>query len=301
MSSTQLPPSNQGVLLAISAYLMWGFAPIYFKALADVAPLEILAHRIIWSFVLLGIVIHFGQGWSRFRQTIAHKKSVIYLLTTSLVIAANWLIFIWAVNSEHMLEASLGYYINPIINVILGMLFLGERLRKWQWLAIILAFTGVFTQLVTFGSIPYVAFSLALTFGCYGLLRKKVLLDSQTGLFFETLVLFPIALIYLLSVSSPTSEISTNPLSLNLLLLAAGAVTTAPLLCFTAAATRLKLSTLGFFQYIGPSLMFILAVTVYNEPLSSDKIITFGFIWTALLIFSLDGIKYHRSKSNIFD
>jgi chloramphenicol-sensitive protein RarD len=220
-----------------------------------------------------------------------------YLVATSLLVGANWLIFIWAVNANHMLDASLGYYINPLINVVLGMIFLGERLRKLQWFAVGLAAIGVLIQVVAFGSIPVVAIALAFSFGFYGLLRKKVSLEAQTGLFIETLVMLPAAAIYLLFIAdSATSDLAANPMSLNLLLIAAGIVTTLPLLCFTGAATRLKLSTLGFFQYIGPSLMFLLAVLIYGEAFTTDKAVTFAFIWGALVIFSFDGLR-HNKKS----
>jgi chloramphenicol-sensitive protein RarD len=245
---------------------------------------------------LLAALLHFGRNWRSVRSVITHKSKMIYLMTTACLVAVNWLIFIWAINANHMLDASLGYYINPLLNVVLGMLFLGERLRKLQWVAVALATIGVAIQLIVFGSIPVVAIALAASFGLYGLLRKKVAVDAQTGLFIETLVMLPAALIYLLFIaSSPTSDMAINPLNLNLLLIAAGVITTLPLLCFTGAATRLKLSTLGFFQYIGPSLMFLLAVLVYGEAFSSDKAITFAFIWAALLLFSFDGLKTRRT------
>ncbi|NMT92790.1 EamA family transporter RarD, partial [Vibrio alginolyticus] len=211
------------------------------------------------------------------------------------LIGGNWLIFIWAVNSNHMLDSSLGYYINPLINVLLGMVFLGERLRKLQWFAVVLAGCGVLVQLIVFGSVPIVAMALAMSFGFYGLLRKKVAVDAQTGLFVETLILLPAAAVYLLFIaSSPTANMIENPWQLNTLLIAAGVVTTLPLLCFTGAATRLKLSTLGFFQYIGPSLMFLLAVLIYGETFTMDKAITFAFIWGALVVFSFDGLRNNR-------
>lgn len=222
---------------------------------------------------------------------------MLYLVTTAILVGANWLIFIWAVNANHMLDASLGYYINPLINVLLGMLFLGERLRKLQWFAVTLAACGVLVQLIVFGSVPIVAIALAFSFGFYGLLRKKVSVDAQTGLFIETLVMLPAAAIYLLFIAAtPTSNMLANPSQLNLLLIAAGVVTTLPLLCFTGAATRLKLSTLGFFQYIGPSLMFLLAVLIYGEAFTSDKALTFAFIWGALVVFSFDGLRYRRNN-----
>ena len=289
--------ARQGILLAIGAYTMWGIAPMYFKSIAQVSPLEILSHRVIWSFFLLAALLHFGRHWRSVYHIAKDKTKIAYLIASSMLIGGNWLIFIWAVNSNHMLDASLGYYINPLINVLLGMVFLGERLRKLQWFAVVLAACGVLVQLIVFGSVPVVAIALAMSFGFYGLLRKKVSVEAQTGLFIETLVMLPAAAIYLLFIaSSPTSNMLDNPMQLNTLLIAAGVITTLPLLCFTGAATRLKLSTLGFFQYIGPSLMFLLAVLIYGEPFTSDKAITFAFIWGALVVFSFDGLRNNRKS-----
>ncbi|MDF5672578.1 EamA family transporter RarD [Vibrio parahaemolyticus] len=249
MTPEEQQRARQGVLLAVGAYTMWGIAPMYFKSIAQVSPLEILSHRVIWSFFLLAALLHFGRHWRSVYHIATDKKKIAYLLSSSVLIGGNWLIFIWAVNSNHMLDASLGYYINPLINVLLGMVFLGERLRKLQWFAVVLAGCGVLVQLIVFGSVPIVAMALAMSFGFYGLLRKKVAVDAQTGLFVETLILFPAAAVYLLFIaSSPTANMIENPWQLNTLLIAAGVVTTLPLLCFTGAATRLKLSTLGFFQ-----------------------------------------------------
>ncbi|HAS6354870.1 TPA: EamA family transporter RarD [Vibrio vulnificus] len=297
MTAEEQQKARQGVLLALGAYTMWGIAPIYFKSLAVVSPLEILSHRVVWSFFLLAALLHFGRHWRTVRDVLTSKSKMLYLVTTAILVGANWLIFIWAVNANHMLDASLGYYINPLINVLLGMLFLGERLRKLQWFAVTLAACGVLVQLIVFGSVPIVAIALAFSFGFYGLLRKKVSVDAQTGLFIETLVMLPAAAIYLLFIANtPTSNMLANPSQLNLLLIAAGVVTTLPLLCFTGAATRLKLSTLGFFQYIGPSLMFLLAVLIYGEAFTSDKALTFVFIWGALVVFSFDGLRYRRNS-----
>lgn len=297
MTAEEQQKARQGVLLALGAYTMWGIAPIYFKSLAAVSPLEILSHRVVWSFFLLAALLHFGRHWRTVRDVLTSKSKMLYLVTTAILVGANWLIFIWAVNANHMLDASLGYYINPLINVLLGMMFLGERLRKLQWFAVTLAACGVLVQLVVFGSVPIVAIALAFSFGFYGLLRKKVSVDAQTGLFIETLVMLPAAAIYLLFIANtPTSNMLANPSQLNLLLIAAGVVTTLPLLCFTGAATRLKLSTLGFFQYIGPSLMFLLAVLIYGEAFTSDKALTFAFIWGALVVFSFDGLRYRRNS-----
>ncbi|EGQ8132728.1 EamA family transporter RarD [Vibrio parahaemolyticus] len=295
MTPEEQQRARQGVLLAVGAYTMWGIAPMYFKSIAQVSPLEILSHRVIWSFFLLAALLHFGRHWRSVYHIATDKKKIAYLLSSSVLIGGNWLIFIWAVNSNHMLDASLGYYINPLINVLLGMVFLGERLRKLQWFAVVLAGCGVLVQLIVFGSVPIVAMALAMSFGFYGLLRKKVAVDAQTGLFVETLILLPTAAVYLLFIaSSPTANMIENPWQLNTLLIAAGVVTTLPLLCFTGAATRLKLSTLGFFQYIGPSLMFFLAVLIYGETFTMDKAITFAFIWGALVVFSFDGLRNNR-------
>lgn len=295
-----LKRTKQGVLLAIIAYIMWGIAPIYFKALGDVPPFEILCHRVIWSFIFLAILLYVTKGWQMVKETLRSKTKVIYLLITSITIGINWLVFIWAISIDHMLDASLGYYINPLFNVILGMIFLNEKLRKLQWFAVTLASIGVIVQLVVFGSVPIIAIVLAFSFGIYGLLRKKVNLDAFTGLFIETLVLLPVAFIYLFAFAdTATSHLTNNSMSLNVLLISAGIVTTLPLLCFAGAAVRLRLATLGFIQYIGPSLMFLLAVFVYGEAFTPDKIITFAFIWAALVVFTWDGLNNNSNNKRL--
>ncbi|ASA55881.1 EamA family transporter RarD [Vibrio gazogenes] len=289
--------ARQGVLFALAAYLMWGIAPVYFKMLEHINPVEIICHRILWSFLLLAVLLHFGKQWPMIRNLISDRRKIYYLIATSVLIGGNWLIFIWSINNHHLLDASLGYYINPLLNVILGMVFLNERLRILQWIAVALATIGVVIQLILFGSIPIIAIALASTFGIYGLLRKKVMVSALNGLFIETLILVPVALIYLFGfANSATSNLVDNSLHLNGLLAMAGVVTTLPLLCFAGAATRMKLSTLGFFQYIGPSMMFILATVFYGEPFSPDKATTFLFIWGALILFSYDGIRNHHRK-----
>ncbi|MBH2617424.1 MULTISPECIES: EamA family transporter RarD [Serratia] len=287
--------TRQGIFFALAAYFMWGIAPAYFKLIQQVSADEILTHRIIWSFFFMLALITLGRNWPKVRAACQNRKRLLLLAVTALLIGGNWLLFIWAVNNHHMLEASLGYFINPLVNVLLGMLFLGERFRRMQWVAVALAFTGVLVQLWQFGSLPVIGLGLAFSFAFYGLLRKKIAIDAQTGMLIETLWLLPVAAAYLfLFADSPTSHLSANPWSLNLLLVAAGIVTTVPLLCFTAAATRLRLSTLGFFQYLGPTLMFLLAVTFYGETVGQDKLVTFGFIWAALILFTLDALYTQR-------
>ncbi|NTX80951.1 EamA family transporter RarD [Serratia proteamaculans] len=287
--------TRQGIFFALAAYFIWGIAPAYFKLIQQVPADEILTHRVIWSFFFMLALITLGRNWSQVRAACHDRKRLLLLAVTALLIGGNWLLFIWAVNNHHMLEASLGYFINPLVNVLLGMLFLGERFRRMQWLAVVLAFAGVLIQLWQFGSLPIIGLGLAFSFAFYGLLRKKIAIDAQSGMLIETLWLLPVAAAYLfLFADSPTSHLGANPWSLNLLLVAAGIVTTIPLLFFTAAATRLRLSTLGFFQYLGPTLMFLLAVTFYGETVGQDKLVTFGFIWAALLLFILDALYTQR-------
>ncbi|MBZ7261249.1 EamA family transporter RarD [Klebsiella oxytoca] len=280
-----------GVLLALAAYFIWGIAPAYFKLIYYVPADEILTHRVIWSFFFMVALISISRQWPQVKRLLKTPKKVFLLALSAVLVGGNWLLFIWAVNNHHMLEASQGYFINPLVNILLGMIFLGERFRRMQWLAVLLAACGVLVQLWTFGSLPIIALGLAFSFAFYGLLRKKIAVDAQTGMLFETLWLLPVAAIYLFGIAdSQTSHMGQNPWSLNLLLMAAGVVTTIPLLCFTGAATRLRLSTLGFFQYIGPTLMFLLAVTFYGEVPGADKMVTFAFIWVALAIFVMDAV-----------
>lgn len=285
---------KQGVIFAIAAFLMWGLAPIYFKAIDHVAAMEILLHRVVWSVLFLLVILTVVKKWRLVKSALFNVKTAGWLLLSAALLGFNWGLFIWSVNNNHMLDASLGYYINPLLNVLLGMLFLSERLRRLQLVAVVLAVTGVVIQLISFGSFPIIAFSLASSFALYGLIRKKLPVDTLPGLLIESLFMLPVALIYWWGLDTPTSDLTSNSVSLNLLLISAGIVTTLPLLCFTAAARRIQYSTLGFFQYIGPSLMFILAVLFYGETFSADRMVTFGFIWSALALFSFDS--YRNAK-----
>jgi len=275
-----------GIFYALGAYFLWGFAPIYFKYLGFIAVYEVLAHRVIWSVVVTALLISYLKDWSNVIAVCRSYKSLLMLTLTSLLISGNWLVFIWAINNDKMLEASLGYFINPIVNVVLGLVFLNERLSRLQWAAVLLAFIGVSAQAWQLGELPWVSLVLPVTFAFYGLLRKTVKVKAITGLFLETIVVLPIAAFYLLTVTgSETANLLNNAWSLNLLLMLAGVVTAMPLICFGQAALRLPLSTLGFFQYLGPSLMFILAVFLYNEPISFIKLFTFACIWSGILLF----------------
>ncbi len=285
--------TRQGIGYALGAYFIWGIAPAYFKLVKEVPAPEIMTHRVIWSALFMLLLITLSRSWTQVHSVIVQPKKVLLLALTAVTIGGNWLLFIWAVNNQHMLEASLGYFINPLINVVFGMVFLRERFRRLQWVAVGLATTGVLVQLWQFGSLPIIGLGLALSFSLYGLVRKKIQVDAQSGMLIETLWLFPLAAIYLFGFAdSATSHLSANPLSLNLKLVAAGIVTTIPLMLFAAACTRLRFSTVGFFQYLGPTLMFLLAVLFYGENLTPDKMVTFGFIWLALAVFIIDAVAF---------
>ena len=284
--------SRNGAFSAISAYVLWGFAPLYFKLLTDIAAGEILMHRVIWSSVILLVMIIVMRKWSQLVAVFKQPKLIFHLSLSAGFLAVNWFLFIWAVNNDHLLDASLGYYINPLFNVVLGMLFFQERLRRTQLIAVALAFIGVLIQLVALGTLPLISIVLAATFGIYGLIRKKLAVNSFVGLFIESLLMLPLAVIYwCYFINSSTSNMMLNSSNLNVILIMAGIVTTAPLLFFTAAAKRLTLSTLGFFQYLGPSIMFILATFYYQETLQTAELMTFICIWAALAIYSIDSLK----------
>ena len=288
-------PALVGAAYAFGAYLIWGFFPAYWKLLGGVAPGTIIAHRIAWSFVFVAGLLAVGRRWKELRAVLRNGRTLRVLAISTALISCNWLLFIWAVNNHHMLDASLGYYINALLNVLLGMLFLNERLRKLQWAAVALALSGMLIQLITFGSLPWIALTLAGSFAIYGLMRKKLAVDAISGLFLESLLLLPLALwFWSQHADSSAANLLNNSWQLNVYLIAAGLVTTVPLLCFIAGARRLQLSTMGFFQYIGPSCMFVFGVWLYHEPFASERLLTFGLIWLALFLYTLDAWRYNR-------
>ena len=283
------PLINSGVINALAAYFLWGLAPLYFKLLIDIGSGEILMHRIVWSSIFLFLLVLISKKWLILLAICKQPKMVAKLSLSATVLALNWLLFIWAVNNDHLLDASLGYFINPLFNVALGMLFFNERLRRNQKIAVVLAALGVFLQLFTVGSLPFISLVLAISFATYGALRKKMHVDSFVGLLIESLLMLPVAIIYwFYFLESPTVNLVLNNNTLNFTLVMAGVVTTAPLLCFTAAAKRLTLSSLGFFQYIGPSIIFLLATLYYEESMHAAEFLTFIFIWFALALYSFD-------------
>ena len=281
--------THRGLALGITAYIIWGLFPLYFKTLQAIPALEIIVHRVLWSALggALLLLLWKHPGW--LRQLRAQPRLWWVLAASSLLIACNWLIYVWAVNNERMLEASLGYYINPLVNVLLGMLLLGERLRRLQWLAVALAALGVLQQLWQLGSLPWVSLLLALSFAFYGLIRKQAPVAALPGLVVETWLLLPLALGWLwLHPAAASTQAGFWSSSEALWLVAAGPITLVPLLCFNAAARHLPYTTLGFLQYLAPTLVLLQAVLLFGETLESSKLLSFVCIWAALFIYSLD-------------
>lgn len=285
---------NQGYIYALLAYGLWGFAPIYFKQLTHIGPIEIVANRIFWSVILIFFMITALSKWSKVRAVFQTPRHLFTLLLTTLLIGSNWLLFVYSVTNNRMLEASLGYYINPLVSLFLGYVFLKERHSRVKWFAVALAFVGVCIQVFSLGYLPWISLVLAVTFALYGLLHKQTPTDSLTSLFLETGFLVPLAMLYMFGFMVDDVHTFERPSSDWLWLMLAGPITTAPLLFFSGAAKRLSLSLLGFFQYIAPSLMFLLAVFVYQEQFSSERLITFIFIWTALFIFTWESIRKRK-------
>jgi chloramphenicol-sensitive protein RarD len=289
-----------GMLYALGAYLIWGIAPLYFKHLGFIPVYEILAHRVIWSVVVTALFITYLKDWPNVLLVCRAYKSLLMLVMTSLLISFNWMVFIWAINNGKMLEASLGYFINPIVNVMLGLIFLSERLSRLKWFAVFLAFVGVAVQAWQLGELPWVSLVLPFSFAFYGLLRKKVKVKAITGLFLETIVVLPAAILYLtVMTQSETANLLHNTWSLNTWLMLAGVVTAVPLIFFGQAALRLPLSTLGFFQYLAPSLLFVFAVLLYDEPISVVKLFTFACIWSGILVFMFENKLIRWFKKSI--
>ncbi len=289
-----------GQIYAVLAFLFWGgISPIYFKQISIVEPFEIVIYRVLFSIITLLPFLFFKKEFQSFIVTVCDKKKLTYLFFSTFFASANWLIFIWAITNDKIIEASLGYYINPLINVLFGFLFFKERMSINQNIAIFIAFLAIVYQFITLGSIPILSLSLAITFGIYGMLRKKVNVGSIVGLFIEVLILLPFALIYIIYLSNTQGiALFNNGTYIFFILTLSGLITVIPLLLFNGAATRMKLATLGFFQYIGPSVAFLIAIFVYKEELTFDKLITFSLIWLALFVFSFDALKKLKSKKN---
>jgi len=264
---------------------MWGVFPLYFHALSQVAPLIILCHRIAWSVLFLGLVVSIRGEWTAIRPILRSRRNILLLSAGSVLIALNWLIFIFAVVSRQVVETSLGYFINPLLSVALGVVFLRERLRTWQWVAVLIAGVAVANLALRGMGFPWIAVSLAFTFGFYGLVRKKVDINSLHGLLVETSILLPLAVAVLAFGPAPAAPAAT----LGILSLS-GIITAVPLLMFGVALRRLKLSTIGFLQYIGPTGQLLVAIMVFHEPLDRVKLASFALCWLGIAVYTTDSV-----------
>ncbi|MBN1452750.1 MAG: EamA family transporter RarD [Anaerolineales bacterium] len=292
---------NKGIWYALGAYLLWGLFPIYWKWLHDVPALQLIGHRIGWSFILLMIVIVATKQWTQLRSTLTWRVLGIYL-SAGLLLSVNWLIYVWGVNSGHIVETSLGYFINPLLSVLLGVIFLGERLRPAQWLPVGLAALGVIYLTWTYGSLPWIALSLAFSFGFYGLVKKTSPLGSLYGLTLETGLVFLPAVGYLIfTEATGQGAFSHTGLIPDLLMIGGGVVTTVPLLMFASAARRIPLTMVGIMQYIAPTLQFLLGVLLYKEPFTSTRLVGFSLVWVALVIFWVEGALAHRAQRGMVE
>lgn len=278
--------ARKGVFYGLFAYTMWGCFPLYFALFEGVPAWEVVAHRVVWSCVLLAVIVTSLKRWQPVRAALAQPKKLGFVLGCAVLIAVNWGVYIYAVETRQVLQASLGYFLTPLVNVGLGMLVLKESISRLQVVAVVLATVAILYQLLLLGVVPWITLALAFSFGTYGLLRKQVALDGLSGLFVETLLLLPVATLALSILSYTGASHFSEDTATMLLLLSSGAVTAIPLLAFAGAARRLRLSTVGFLMYINPTIQFLIALLVFSEPLSTEKLTSFIMIWTALGIYS---------------
>jgi chloramphenicol-sensitive protein RarD len=283
------------LLYGLAAYGFWGVMPLYFRAVQAIKPLELLAHRIVWSVVLVALILTVWRRWPDLMRSVRDGQLLRLLFASALLVALNWLVYIYGVSTKRVLQTSLGYFINPLFSVVLGMVFFRERLRPWQWIALGLATAGLGYLIFQLGELPWIALALAATFGLYGLIRKKTPVDGLIGMGVETMLLVPAALIGLaFGVTRGHTTFGTNDWLTDGLLLLSGVVTTVPLVCFGQAARRLPLSTLAFLQYLAPTIQLLLAIWVFDEPFLPVQRISFGLIWTALFLITVDALRSRR-------
>lgn len=287
---------KQGIFFGLAAYVLWGILPVYWKALELVSPFEILSSRFMWSCVFVLLLIIFQKKWPLFTKEVKHVfsnvKTGAAMIAAGITISFNWGTFIWAVNNGHIVETSMGYYINPLVSILFAVVFLRERLDKMQLAAITCAFIGVASMVYSFGKIPWVSLTLAFTFALYGLLKKILPVSALTSIMLETLLITPLALVYEYSLwQQGVSFYASGNLQVIMMLTGAGVVTAIPLLLFTAGARLLPLKIIGFLQYISPTLTLLIGVFVYNEAFTASHLLAFGWIWAALLLFIVSQLR----------
>ncbi len=289
-----------GINYIISAYILWGFLPIYWKLVDHVPAGEVLAHRILWSFVLMIGIVFITNNWSNFmiecKEILANKNKLVGITFASVFISINWLTFIWAVSSGHVVQASLGYYINPLISIILGVIVLKEKLTRGQFIALIIAGFAVINLTISFGVFPWISLVLAFTFAIYGLLKKTVDIGAMFGLTIETMIVTPIAVIYLFTIPNGAFLAGSGHWGTSLLLIGTGIATAIPLLLFAQGAKKIPLALLGFLQYIAPTIMLIIGIFIFNETFSSAHFISFALIWISLIIFMRSSFSKRKTQ-----
>ena len=289
---------NKGAWYAVGAYTCWGLLPVYWKLLHHVPSVQLLGHRIVWSFIALMIIILLMRQWNSFRSAALAPRVLRIYLAAAALIGINWLTYVWAVNSNHMVETSLGYFINPLLSVLMGVIFFRERLRSWQWVPVVLAAIGVVYLTIVFGSLPWIALTLAFSFALYAVVKKIAPLTSLYGLMLETSILLLPATAYLVYSDTTGSGVFLHAgIMSDLLLIGAGLTTTIPLLMFSSATQRIPLSLIGILQYISPTLQFLLGVFIYKESFSFTQFIGYSIVWIALILFGLEGYSAYRSQS----
>ncbi|WP_269582656.1 EamA family transporter RarD [Roseibium sp. Sym1] len=288
---------RQGLMFGLVAYGLWGFFPAYYKLTDTVAPDIVVSHRVLWSVLFVGLFLYVRGRWAEVREVFRQPKVLMGLSASASFIAVNWLVFVWAISNSQVLDVSLGYFINPLVSIMVGLVVLNERLSPGQAGAVILAALAVILQAVLAGGLPWVSLVLAFSFAGYGYVRKVTPVKATPGLFVETLLLFPIAVVYLLlNLSWGVDALVLNDLPVLAALAGTGIVTALPLICFSAAARRLPLFMIGLMQYIAPSLHFLMAVYVWGEPLDQTKLMTFAIIWGALALFTYDSWRRYRRR-----
>src|SRR5512141_1335311 len=285
---------RKGIWYGVGAYALWGFFPIYWKFLHRVSALQVIGHRISWSFVLLIAIVVLTKQWRDFRLAALTAKTLGIYAVAAVLLTINWLVYVWGVNSGFIVETSLGYFINPLLSVLLGVIFLRERLRPAQWIPVVIASAGVIYLTAVYGRLPWIALVLAFSFGFYGLVKKLAPLGSLYGLTLETGIVFPAALIYLAMVEfNGTGAFLHDSTLINTFLIGAGVVTTIPLLMFASAAKEIPLTVVGLLQYIAPTLQFLIGVFIYKEPFDHSHLIGFGIVWVALVVFCVENYLSH--------
>jgi chloramphenicol-sensitive protein RarD len=290
--------TRRGVAFAVGAFIIWGLNPLYFRMIREVSAPEIIAHRILWMLLLLFGTAVITRKLKVLKAFILDRRILGLMTITSILICTNWLVFTWAVTHDRLLDTSMGYFINPLCNVFLGMVFLRERLRIGQSVSVMLAAIGVLYLIILNGTLPWISIMLPITFGTYGLLRKKIEIDSFNGLLMESIILSPFALAYLIYLGAQSNVVFLNEgWDLRALIMFCGPITIAPLMLFASGVKRIQLATIGILQYIGPSLTFLLGVFAFNEPFSSVQMVTFGCIWASLFVFTVEGILHNRKIS----